>query len=261
MLYLKDGLPEEGELVMCTVTSIQHHSVFVKLDEYAKSGMIHISEIAPGRIRNINDYVSEGKVVVCKVLRIHEDKGHIDLSLRRVSDVQKRGKINEIKQEQKAEKIIEFVAKKVNIKTDELFSNIQANIFAKYPTVYECFEDVIITGDNIFNDLKVDKKYADLLLETIKQRIKPPQVEVEAIIKLISYKENGVQIVKDILINAKNSEIKPSIKYSGGGNYTIKLIDEDYKSAEKKLKTLEETLEKEAINNNCFFKFDRVDNK
>ncbi len=43
MLYRREGLPEEDELVLCTVTAVQHHSVFAKLDEYAKTGMIHIS--------------------------------------------------------------------------------------------------------------------------------------------------------------------------------------------------------------------------
>ena len=68
MLYKKQGYPEEEELVLCTVTNVQHHSVFVNIDEYNLSGMIHISEVSPGRIRNIRDYVKEGKVIVCKVL-------------------------------------------------------------------------------------------------------------------------------------------------------------------------------------------------
>src|SRR3989338_5359313 len=81
MLLKKEGFPEEDELVMCTVTQVQFHSVFVILDEYDKGGMIHISEVSPGRIRNIRDFVREGKKVVCKVLRVNKEKGHIDLSL------------------------------------------------------------------------------------------------------------------------------------------------------------------------------------
>jgi translation initiation factor 2 subunit 1 len=77
MFYKKEGFPEEDELVICTVAEIQYHSIFVTVDEYDNiSGMIHISEIAPGRIRNIRDYVKEGKVIVCKVLRINTEKGH-----------------------------------------------------------------------------------------------------------------------------------------------------------------------------------------
>ena len=74
MLYKKQGFPEEDELVLCTVNNVQHNSVFVDLDEYNKRGLIHISEIAPGRIRNIRDYVVEGKKIVCKILRIDQEK-------------------------------------------------------------------------------------------------------------------------------------------------------------------------------------------
>ena len=61
MYYKRTGLPEESELLLCTVTNIQYSSVFVKIDDFGISGMIHISEIAAGRIRNIRDYVKEGK--------------------------------------------------------------------------------------------------------------------------------------------------------------------------------------------------------
>ena len=132
MLLTKKGFPEEDELVMCTVTKVQFHSVFVNLDEYGESGMIHISEVSPGRIRNIRDFVKEGKKVVCKVLRVNEDKGHIDLSLRRVTETQRRTKVDEIKQQQKAEKILEFVAKDLNLDTKKLLEEITENISKKY---------------------------------------------------------------------------------------------------------------------------------
>jgi len=70
MLLKKEGFPEEDELVMCTITKVQFHSVFANLDDYGKNGMIHISEVSPGRIRNIRDFVKEGKKVVCKVLEL-----------------------------------------------------------------------------------------------------------------------------------------------------------------------------------------------
>src|SRR3989304_3207775 len=63
--FRKKGFPEEHELLICTVTKVDLQGVFVSIDEYAIQGMIHISEIAPGRIRNIRDYVKEGKVIVC----------------------------------------------------------------------------------------------------------------------------------------------------------------------------------------------------
>ena len=53
MLYRRENYPAEDELVLCTVTKVLNHAVFVNLDEYDKGGLIHISEVAPGRIRNI----------------------------------------------------------------------------------------------------------------------------------------------------------------------------------------------------------------
>ena len=72
MFYKKQGIPEENEIVICTVKKILPHGVFVSIDEYKdKEGLIHISEISPGRVRNIRDFVEEGKKIVCK---IHNEK-------------------------------------------------------------------------------------------------------------------------------------------------------------------------------------------
>ena len=71
MYYKKQGLPEENEVILCTVKKILPHSIFVDLDEYEnKEGLIHISEISPGRVRNIRDFVKEGKKIGWKVLKL-----------------------------------------------------------------------------------------------------------------------------------------------------------------------------------------------
>lgn len=257
MLYQKVGIPEEGEIVLCTVTSVQHHSVFVKIDEYAKTGMIHISEISPGRIRNIRDYVVENKVIVCKVLRVNEERGHIDLSLRRVSEGQRREKINEIKQEQKAEKIIEFVAKEIKIKKDQLFDQIQENIFKNYPTVYSCFEDVI-NDDKVLEKIGISKDLSSKLVEVIKIRIKPPEVLINAKMILSCYESEGVELVKKLLMEINNNE-GVEVVYLGGGNYSFSIKDSDYKSAEKKIKEIITNIEKKSLKLKCNFVFERVD--
>ncbi|NQV09382.1 translation initiation factor IF-2 subunit alpha [Candidatus Woesearchaeota archaeon] len=233
MFYIKQGFPEEDEFVLCTVTNIQHHSVFVKLKEYDKSGMIHISEVSPGRIRNIRDYVKEGKVVVCKVLRINIERGHIDLSLRRVTEGQKRNKTDEIKHEQKAEKIVEFVAKNLKIDVKKLYDEITEKIFKKYEMLYPCFEEVI-TNEGLLKELGFKGKLEKELLEVIKQRIKPPEVLIGGKFTLTSFESNGIEIIKDALKRALNVDKENiTISYMGGGNYKIAVKAGDYKTAEK----------------------------
>ena len=99
MLYTKDGFPEINEIVKCSVTKIYGNTTFVQVDEYEKEGVLTISEIAPGRIRNLRDHVTENKTIVCKVLRVDEKGKRIDVSLRRVPVPVMREKLEQIKKE------------------------------------------------------------------------------------------------------------------------------------------------------------------
>ncbi|MEM4336631.1 MAG: translation initiation factor IF-2 subunit alpha [Candidatus Woesearchaeota archaeon] len=238
MLLRREGWPEEGELVVCTVNKVLPSSVFVTLDEYKKTGMIHISEVAPGRIRNIRDYVSEGRVVVCKVLQVNEQKGYIDLSLRRVSEIAKRKKLEEIKLEQKAEKIVEIVAKELKVDVQNLYEEIARKLFEKYNSLYAAFEDIALTGKSLV-DFGINKKYAELIDEMIRQKIKPEEIVISGILKVSSYASDGVEVIKSALKNFEE-EKNVTIKYLGNGQFLLRLSARDYKTAEKLLKSLVE---------------------
>lgn len=234
MLYRKTGFPEENELVLCTVTNIQYHSVFVNLDEYDTQGMIHISEISPGRIRNIRDYVKEGKKVVCTVLRIHKEKGHIDLSLRRVNAAQRRQKNSQIKQEMLAEKIVENVARKRQEDPIQLYDKIVAILFKEYPTLFSVFEDVALKDESL-EKLGIEKELAEQLTELIKLRIKPSEVKVCGDFVLQSYKPDGVNIIREAIKKGKKINKELTIRYKGAGTYHLEIKAGEYKDAEKVL--------------------------
>ncbi len=261
MLNLKKGMPEEGEIVMCTITKIHYHSVFAKLDEYqGKSGLIHISEVSPGRIRNISDYVQENKKVVCKVLRINHQRGHIDLSLRRVSNIQKRNKIEELKQEQKAEKIIQYVAEQNGMKARELNNIIAPKLLEKSDNLHTAFEEVSF-GDATLEDYGIEKKWAEPLTELIKQRIKPPVVKISGELKIVSYESEGVDITREILMEADEISDDVSISYIGGGKYSIAVTKNDYKEAESDLKKTLDHIEKKAKEKQCEYDYERKESR
>lgn len=233
MLLKRTGFPEDEELVLCTVTGITPHSVFCTLDEYGgRTGMIHISEVAPGRIRNIREFVQENKKIVCKVLQTNKEKGHIDLSLRRVNQTQKTQKLNQIKQEQLAEKIVEHAAKQTGQSVLTLYNKLAEKLMPQYGTLFAAFEQA--SHDKLNLETAVEKKIATLLTDAIKARIKPPQVKIGGDLKLSSYAPNGLQEVKDALAIATKAGIQA--KYLGAGTYHIEIIAEDFKEAEKKMK-------------------------
>ena len=109
------GFPENGELVVCTVTSVKNFGAFVTLDEYDdKEGFVHVRDVASGWVKYIRDFIREGQKIVCKVLGVDSAKGHIDLSLKSVNEHQKREKIQQWKNEKKADKLLEIVADRLS---------------------------------------------------------------------------------------------------------------------------------------------------
>jgi len=260
MLIEKKGYPEKSDLCICIVSKIQYNSIFVTLEEYGKKqGLIHISEISPGRIRNIRDYVKEGKVIVCVVLRVNRDRDLIELSLRRVTESQRRNKIDSMKQEQKAEKLIEFVAKSIEGDVKQLTAKIVAEVEKEYNSVHDYFED-IVTGNETIEMLKLDKKTSDALLETIQQRIKLPEVHIKGRLNLITYDPGGLEFIKKTLKKAQQAGgDKVKIVYLGAGKYDIGLVAEDYKTAEKLLDSLVEQIEKDMKKHGGECSFKRTD--
>ena len=97
---------EVGDIILCTVDKIVGTNVFVKI-EGGGEGTITFSEVAPGRIRNIRNYVVPKKEIVCKILRISGDR--IDLSLRRVTPKDKKEVLERTKQEKSYKKILKSV--------------------------------------------------------------------------------------------------------------------------------------------------------
>lgn len=72
---------EDGKIVKGCVTGIENYGIFVSLDEYY-SGLIHISEISNGFVKNVNDYVNIGETIKVKILEVDEENCHLKLSIK-----------------------------------------------------------------------------------------------------------------------------------------------------------------------------------
>ncbi|MBS3151622.1 translation initiation factor IF-2 subunit alpha [Candidatus Woesearchaeota archaeon] len=258
MFYKKQGSPEEDEIVICTVKKILPHGVFVSLDEYKdKEGLIHISEISPGRVRNIRDFVKEGKKIVCKILKINRERNHIDLSLRRVTQSQRINKNTAYKQEQKAEKILEVLANKLGISLEEVYKNIGNKLIEKYPSLYESYEE-INADPNVLQTLDLDKKAEKILLELIQEKVKKKEIKISATITLSSPLPNGINIIKELLKKIQINGTK--IIYLGAPRYKLTLTADDYKTAERHLSEIE-SIGLKMIKDKGIFKIERDDKR
>ena len=75
--------PEVGLVTVGTVEKIVDFGAFVSFDN-GREGLVHISEIAQERVKNIADYLVEGEEVEIKVIGI-DDRGKVKLSMKEVS--------------------------------------------------------------------------------------------------------------------------------------------------------------------------------
>ncbi len=72
---------ETGSVLAGKVTGIQPYGAFIALDENTQ-GLVHISEITHGYVKDINDHLKVGDEVQVKVLSVDENAGKIGLSIR-----------------------------------------------------------------------------------------------------------------------------------------------------------------------------------
>ncbi|MFH1638310.1 MAG: translation initiation factor IF-2 subunit alpha [Candidatus Woesearchaeota archaeon] len=255
MFYKKRGIPEEGDIVLCTVKKILYHSVFVYMDEYFnKEAMVHISEIAPGRIRNLRDYVKEGKKLVCKVLRKYPD-GKLDLSLRRVPVTARIRKNEEYKQEQKSESILESVGKPLKIDIKGMYEKAGFKIMEEYGGLFPCFQEIAVKGKEVLTELGIEDSYAEAITKLVKERIKPPEVLLAGKLDIQSYESNGIEIIKEIIVGledfAKKKGYDFRMSYITAPLYRFELKAEDYKTAEEALKAITKQMESLSKGKGC----------
>lgn len=71
----------KDEIVEGLVTGIEKYGIFIGLDEYY-SGLIHISEISDGYVRDINNFVNIGETIKVRVLDSDDDSFHVKLSIK-----------------------------------------------------------------------------------------------------------------------------------------------------------------------------------
>ena len=230
------GWPEQGELVVCSVQNVKDFVAFVTLDEYNnREGLIPISEIARGWIKYIRDHIREGQKVVCKVLNVDPQKGHIDLSLKDVNEHQRREKIRVWKNESKSAKWIGFATKAVG--REEITPEITDAVYREYGDLYSAFEDFVTEGRSALDKLNLDTALADALYTIATENVKLPQVMIAGDLFLRSTKSDGVNIIRRALRSAepKMDGAEIEITYLGAPNYRVKVTASNYKDAEKAL--------------------------
>lgn len=219
---------EVGDITLCTVDRIVGTTVFVKIERNGE-GSIVMSEIAPGRIRNLRDYVVPKKKIVCKILRISGDR--IELSLRRVTLKEQK----EIKEQYKQESSYMNILKSVlGEKVKEIIDQI-----SKKERIYDFLQEAKENPRNL-EDLvgKTNSKKILDILNTQKQK----KSIIKREIFLTTEEPDGLKQIKSLLLDIQDIRIR----YLSAGKYSLETESKDIKTADQKITRAIENLEKKA---------------
>jgi len=252
MAAKKAEWPESGDLVIASVQRITDYGAYVTLDEYGKEGLLHVSEVSSGWVRNIREFVREGQKTVLKVLRVDTEKGHVDLSLRRVSRHERREKLLASKMEKKAESLLRSASEKLKIPIEDILTKTGAAIEEKFGGIFEGLERAAREGPDPLVEAGLPKDIAVALAEVAKDKIRPPMVKIRGLLELQCMKPNGVIYIREALLSAQKIEKPKDTKIRlytvAAPKYAVEVLAEDYKEAEKILQKAAETAIKTITN-------------
>ncbi len=241
----KPQWPESGDLVIATIESVMDYGAYANLDEYHRRGFLHISEIASARIRNVRDFVRENQKMVLKVVRIDLEKGHIDLSLRRVTKRERIEKIKSWKKERKGDALLHAVADKLGLPLQQAYQTVGAPLEEKYG-LYEGFEKTVREGPEFLTKMGIPEDVAKMIVQVAEERIKIKLVKVRGVLEVRCMKPNGVKCIKDAFNSAKTSQkvrdAKVEFAVIAAPKYSVEVSADSWKRAEEVLDKVSETV-------------------
>jgi len=73
-----------SDIVKGQVSGVEKYGIFVNF-EGPYSGLVHISEISSGYVKEVKDYVSVGEEIYCKIIDIDSETKHLKLSIKDIN--------------------------------------------------------------------------------------------------------------------------------------------------------------------------------
>lgn len=264
MVRRREKLPRVYELVIGTVKQIYDHGAFVELDEYGGlEAYVPLNEISHTWFRGIREVLKIGQKKVFKVIRVNRAKKLVDVSLRKVSDSERREKMIEWKRAQRAEKILELAAQRLGKTLDEAYEEAGWKIEDYFGEIYRGLEEAHLRGPDALIEAGVPEDWAKVLADIAKTNIRIPKAKISGIFVVQCIGKDGLLKLKKVLTGWEKKVRVPdnvTIRFytMGAPKYKLDIEALNYKAAEKVLKEILKVTENMAKKEGCSYSFQRI---
>ncbi len=233
-MIIKRSKPNVGELVLITVKKIMPFGAYCELQEYGVDSYLPVREIASGWIKNIHEFINEGQKDVAKVMFVDNAKNAIDISLKKVTEKEKKDKMSQFNLEKRYEGL--FKQAMVEAKKEQEEGVIREELGKRYATFVDVVEDMTSkSGETAFSKISIDKKFKEAFTDIIGKNVKEKIYTVSYLLQLTSYDtKTGIESIKKVMLGIEKSGVE--IFYFGAPNYSLTARGSSYIEAEEKIR-------------------------
>lgn len=258
-------LPSVGELVVGTIEEVHDFGAYLTLDDYGGiRAFLPWSEIASRMVRNIHAVLKPGQKVVVKVIRVYRNRGQVDVSLKRVSDGEKRRKMMWYKRTLKAATLIEMTSEKLGKSVDEAYKEVIWKLEDAYGDAMTGLEQAVIYGESALREAGIPEEWIPHILEAARKHVEVRSVRISGILTLRTTAPDGVRRIRKILVDAREAgksaaeKVNVRIYTVGAPRYRVDVQGHDYRDLEEALNSIVETAQDLAGQLDVEFGFERL---
>lgn len=251
MIYNKNPLPREGDILIATVKQVFDYGSYVTLDEYGNlQAFLPWSEISTRWVKNIRDVVKEGRKIVVKVIRVDRKKGTVDVSLKKVNEDEKRKKTAEWKKLQKTDKILEIVSQKLGKSEKEAWEQVAWKLESKYGDIFGALQKAVKEGDKVLRDAGVPEIWIKPLIEEASKHIEEKKVKESKVVIIKTLAPDGIEKIRNVFGKAleeeDDTEFTVKIYTIGAPRYRVDVIGTEPKAVAERLNSIIEKIQEVA---------------
>jgi translation initiation factor 2 subunit 1 len=264
-LLSRRQLPNVGEVVIGTVKEIHDYGAYLELDEFnGLRAFLPWVEVSSRSVKTIDDVIKVNEKVAVKVIRVDRAKGHVDVSLKKVTDDERRRKMVWWKRTQKAVNIILVIAKELKKSEQQAYSEVIWKLEGKYGDAMAGLEMAAVEGEAPLAEAGVSQEWLKPLVDAAKKYVEIKKVKISLVVTLKSLSSDGIEKIRGVLkaaesaVSAKgNGKVTAKVYAIGSPRYRIDLVGVDYKDLEQVASDLEEVMSREAKKADIEFSIER----
>ncbi len=246
VILRKEKFPYVGMNVVVTVDKLEEHGAYVTLDSFnGLHGYLPINEIASGWVKNIHDYVKEGRKIPLKVILVDPSKNQIVLSLKKISSGEQEKTLSQWNKEKKVEAVVMVAAKALGKGKEDAYREVIWPLEEKYGDAYTALTTALEAGSDVLKKAGIPDQWVSTLYPLIERHVKAETVAISFRFNLFFEGKGGINKVKEAFSRfeqlAKEAGLKVKISYLSAPSYLVKISNTNYKELEARSQELNES--------------------